>query len=94
MTERDFDPAATAQVLAFALEHYPEKVAMLPVSELLMDSARQNDKRPAYIKLAVPDEMVQGLRGKKATDLLVLVSVPQETTERAESPIILPGEVG
>ena len=41
MTERDFDPAATARVLAFALEHYPEKVDMLPVSELVMDSARQ-----------------------------------------------------
>ena len=94
MPERDFDPSATTRVLAFALENYPEKVQMLPVSELIMDSARQNDKRPAYLKLAVPDELVQGLRGKKDTDLLLLVSVPRETTGRAESPIILPGEVG
>ena len=27
-------------------------------------------------------------------DLVLLVTVPRETTERAESPIILPGEVG
>ena len=94
MLDKDFDPNAATRVLAFALEKYPEKVQVLPVSELVMDSARQNDKRPAYLKLAVPDAFVQGLRGKKATDLLLLVSVPRETTERAESPIILPGEVG
>lgn len=94
MTERIFDPAASARILAFALENYPEKVDILPVSDLVMDSARQNDKRPAYVKLAVPDEVVLGLRGKNTTDLVLLVSVPQETTERAESPIILPGEIG
>ena len=25
-------------------------------SELVLESARQNDKRPAYVKLAVPDD--------------------------------------
>ena len=83
------------QSLGFALEKYPEKVAAIPLDQLLMESARRNDKRPAYVKLAVPDEMVKALRGSphRRPDLHFLVSVPKEVQERAESPIILPGEV-
>lgn len=83
------------QSLAFALEKYPEKVKATPVDQLLMESARHNDKRPAYVKLAVPDDLVKALRGSidKRKDLLLLVSVPKEVRERAESRIILPGEV-
>lgn len=84
-----------AQSLAFALEKYPEKVQATPVEQLLMDSARQNDKRPAFVKLAVPDDVVKALRGSadKRQDLLLLVSIPKEVQERSESRIILPGEV-
>ncbi len=83
------------QSLGFALEKYPEKVTATPLDTLLMESARQNKKRPAYIKLAVPDEMVKALRGSPdlRKELLFLVSVPKEVQERAESRIILPGEV-
>ncbi len=83
------------QSLAFALEKYPEKVEAMPLDQLLMESARHNDKRPAYVKLAVPDEMVKALRGSddKRKDLLLLVSVPKDVRERSESRIILPGEV-
>ena len=83
------------QALAFALEKYPERIATLPVDKLLMDSARGNDKRPAYVKLAVPDEMVKALRGSadRSRDVFLLVSIPKEVKERSESSIILPGEV-
>lgn len=83
------------QALAFALEKYPERIVTLPVDKLLMDSARENDKRPAYVKLAVPDEMVKSLRGTadKSRDVFLLVSIPREVRERSESSIILPGEV-
>ncbi len=83
------------QALAFALEKYPERIVTLPVDKLLMDSARGNDKRPAYVKLAVPDEMVKSLRGSadKSKDVFLLVSIPKEVRERSESSIILPGEV-
>lgn len=83
------------QALAFALEKYPERIATLQVDKLLMDSARENDKRPAYVKLAVPDEMVKSLRGTadKSRDVFLLVSIPREVRERSESSIILPGEV-
>ena len=79
--------------LAYALETYPEKVELAPVESLLLESARQNPKRPAYIKLAVPDEMVKQLRGQREQrDLVMLLRVPREVLDRADSPIILPGE--
>ena len=80
--------------LAYALEKYRERVEAAPIQDLLMDSARQNAKRPAYVKLAVPDEVVKGLRGsREQTDLMLLVRVPKEIQDRADSPIVLPGEV-
>ena len=83
------------QSLGFALEKYPERVQATPLDELLMESARQNDKRPAYVKLAVPDDVVKALRGSPdmRKELLFLVSIPREIQERSESRIILPGEV-
>ena len=80
--------------LAYALEKYRERVEVAPVRSLLIDSARQNPKRPAYVKLAVPDELVKALRGaRQQEDLVLLVRVPRDVQERAESPIVLPGEV-
>ncbi len=82
------------QSLAFALEKYPEKIQAAPIDDLLLQSARQNDKRPAFVKLAVPDDVVKALRGSpdRRKELVFLVSIPKEVQERAESRIILPGE--
>ena len=81
--------------LTYALEKYPERVETVPLRQLVLDSARGNEKRPAYVKLAVPDEVVKALRGSpdKNQNLLLLVSIPKEVLERSESRIILPGEV-
>ncbi len=80
--------------LAFALAKYPEKVEAVPLDGLLVESARENPKRPAYLKLAVPDEVVKALRGARgARDLYLLVKVPREVQQRAQSPIVLPREV-
>lgn len=82
------------KALAYALEKYPERVEMVPLEELVTDSARQNPKRAAYVTLTVPDEVVKGLKGKRESrDLLLLVRVPKEILERSESLIVLPGEV-
>jgi len=87
------DDALTA--LRFALDKYPEKIELVPVEKLVIDSARQNEKRPAYIKLAVPDEMVKSVRGKRQDrDVVLLVRIPNEVLDRADSRIVLPGEVG
>ncbi len=81
--------------LLYALDKYPEKVEMIPIQELLVESARKNDKRDAYVKLAVPDEVVKGLKGSRGEekDLVMLVIVPKEVQQRSESLILLPGEV-
>jgi len=80
--------------LAYALEKYPERVEMVPIEQLVTDSARQNAKRPAYVTLAVPDEVVKSLKGSRDDrDLVLLVRVPKEILERSESLIVLPGEV-
>ena len=87
-------PTDPLQALAFALEKYPERVEMIPVDQLVIESARQNEKRPAYLKLAVLDEVVKGLKGRaEERDLVLLVRVPREILARRESRIILPGEV-
>ncbi len=86
--------ATDMDTLKFALEKYPERVSATPVEKLLMDSARQNAKRPAYVKLAVPDRLVKALRGSVEGDELVfLVSVPREIESRVDSRIVLPNEV-
>lgn len=82
------------KALSFALEKYPERVEMVPIEEIATDSARQNAKRPAYVTLAVPDEVVKSLKGsRESRDLVLLVRVPKEILERSESRILLPGEV-
>jgi hypothetical protein len=80
--------------LEFALEKYPQRTQVAPVVELMIESARQNAKRPAWIKIAVPDEIVKSLRGGKETgDVLLLVQIPRDVVERVDSRIVLPGEV-
>lgn len=81
--------------LAYALEKYPERVEMVPLRDLVTESARQNEKRPAWVKLNVPDEIVKQLRGRPDdnADLLLLVRVPKEVLQRQDSLIVLPGEV-
>jgi hypothetical protein len=84
------------KALTWALEKYPERVELMAMQELVLESARQNPKRPAYVKLAVPDDLVKSLKGASRDDhdLLLVVRVPREVLQRSESRIILPGEVG
>ena len=82
------------QALSYALEKYPDRVDMVPIEQIVTDSARQNPKRPAYVTLAVPDEVVKSLKGgREDRDLVLLVRVPKEVLQRSESRIVLPGEV-
>ncbi len=82
------------QELRFALEKYPEKLEVVPVEELLLDSARQNERRPAWLKIALPDTVVKSLRGRQEDrEKVYLVRIPREVSDRADSRIVLPGEV-
>jgi hypothetical protein len=81
--------------LAFALEKYPERIDIAPLEDLLLESARQNPKRPAWVKLAVPDDLVKSLRGRTSDrEVIFLVRIPKEISDRSDSRIVLPGEVG
>jgi hypothetical protein len=80
------------RALAFALDKYPQRVEVVPLEELVMESARENPRRPAFVKLALPDAAVQSLRSGGGEDLLLLVRIPREVQDRSTSPIILPGE--
>lgn len=85
------DPRDT---LAFALDKYPHDVEALPIDQLVLDTARESERRPAYVQLAVPDDWVKNLRGKAdQRDVVLLVRVPRRVEGRAASPIVLPGEV-
>ena len=80
--------------LAFALENHPQRVETIDVRELVMESARQNPKRPAYLQLAVPDDFVKSVRGRREDgDLVLLVRIPKEVLQRQDSRIILPGDL-
>ena len=82
------------EALRFALDKYPERIEAVPLAELVADSARENERRPAWAKVVLPDEVVKGLRGGgESGDLVLLVRVPREVVGRSESSIILPGEV-
>ena len=91
----DNDWQAAINALVFALEKYPERVAVTPVKNLVMEAAREKSARPAYLKIAVDDDDVKAIRGSedKAKDMLLLVRIPKDVQERSTSSIILPGEV-
>jgi hypothetical protein len=87
-------PRGPLEALQYALEKYPEKVELVPLAQLVTETARENPRRPAWAKIALPDEVVKGLRGGDSDgDLVLLVRVPREVLSRAESSIVLPGEV-
>ena len=82
------------RALQFALEKYPERVEAVPLARLVAESARQNERRPAWAKVVLPDEVVKALRGGgDGGDLVLLVRVPREVVGRSASSIVLPGEV-
>lgn len=94
MADRPEEHSDARGTLVFALEHYPERIQAIDLGELVLESARANPKRPAYVKLAVPDEWVKALRGpREGTSRYLLVEVPREVDDRSKSSIVLPGEL-
>ena len=77
-----------------ALERFPHLVEVADLRRLALDAGRRNDKRPAYVQLAVPDDVVKDLRGRpEKGDLLLFVRIPRQLLERLESRIVLPTEL-
>ena len=58
------------------------RIEWMPVGALIMDGARRNDKRPAWLKVAVSDGYFLNLSGEPALlDQFLLVRIPRETVE-------------
>ena len=84
-----------SSLLVYGLVKHPEKIGIKDLRGVVAGSGRKNDKREAWVKLSVPDDVVKALRGPRelAESDYVLVAIPREVKERAESRIILPDEV-
>lgn len=68
-----------AALLSAAIRNAPESCDFLPVNAVLVDGARQNDKRPAWIRISVPDSWVVNLmKNEKLLDGFVLARVERE----------------
>lgn len=94
MADRPSERSGARETLLFALEKYPDRIQAIDLEELVIESARQNPKRPAYVKVAVPDDWVKSLRGpRQGRNRWLLVEVPRDVEERSGSSIILPGEL-
>jgi hypothetical protein len=90
---RDGDELPVLDIMGFALQHYADRLSVFPVDGLLMDAARKNDKRPAYLKVATVDSIVRNLTGnEKLRDVVLILRIPREVVDRAQSPVRLANE--
>ena len=55
------------------------EIEILPV--WVMDTGRLNEKRPAYVKMAVPDDYVKNLTGVDPKHIYLMVKIPYEVHE-------------
>lgn len=73
---------------------FPEKTQVIPVAVNLQEMARQNDKRDAYVKVGVDDELVKNLTGDRdRRDLVFLVRLPRLAVDAIASGLEAPGIV-
>lgn len=93
----------TAEVLGLvrrALDLYEKECSWLPIAQILRDAKRASTADPkgeATVELAVPDQLVQNLRGDPTRqDIFLLVRIPRNVADRlrATSDLILPGHPG
>jgi len=82
-----------AALLLYALQNFPETVGVVNLERVIVDSSRMNDKRPAQITLAAPDDVVKSIRGRvQSRDTVLVIRIPASVRQRSESLIILPGQ--
>ena len=58
----------------------PESMDILPI--WVLDSGRLNEKKPARLTIAVPDDWVKNLNGDQPQDVYLLVKVSHKTHEQ------------
>lgn len=68
-----------AELLDWVRVVEPESMEILPI--WVLDSGRLNEKKPARLTIAVPDDWVKNLNGDQPQDVYLLVKVPHKTHE-------------
>lgn len=72
-----------AELITSVIQKEPKEIEFLPLNQVLIEGVRQNDKRPAWIKAAVPDGWVVNLmKNEKLTDGFVIAKVSREFIEQ------------
>ena len=68
-----------ASLVSGAITNAPKQIEFLPVNAVLLEGVRQNDKRPAWIKISVPDAWVVNLmKNEKLLDGFIMVKIERE----------------
>lgn len=72
-----------AELIVSVIQKDPKEIDFLPLNQVLIEGVRQNDKRPAWIKAAVPDGWVVNLmKNEKLTDGFIVAKVSREFIEQ------------
>lgn len=83
-------PPQAIKNLLTLIESYPQLSHVYPM--MLMKAVRQNDKRPAYLVIAVPDDVVKNINGDdNKRDSFALLRVTKQASDLSKQRIILPG---
>lgn len=84
-------PQTLLDLLLTAIRDHVERLSIFQIDGLLMDAARANDKRPAYLKIATLDSIVQNVRGNdKLRDELLIIRIPREVVDWVKHPSLAP----
>lgn len=84
-------PDTLLKLLLTAIRDHVERLSVFQIGGLLMDAARQNDKRPAYIKVATLDSVVMNLKGSdNLRDEYLFVRIPREVVDWVKQPATAP----
>ena len=72
-----------AALVSGVIKEDPKSCDFLPLNQVYIDGVRQNDKRSAWIKMAVPDGWVLNLRGnEKLTDGFIVMRIDRQFVEK------------
>jgi len=61
---------------------------------MLVNAARQNDKRNAYIKLLVEDDIVKNIQGSDKPDNYAIIRLGRKIEDYEKSGLYLPTGIG
>lgn len=79
------------ELVVDTLTQHQSNVDVVPLGLLAPEFVRQNDVRPAQLRLHVPDDWVKNLKGKvKLMDAYILIRIDRERVDRFNSPLVLP----